>query len=150
ASLFRRIPIMRAEGSWVRGACELALAHDARARGDRGAFARYRRGAQRAFSQLRRAGIPVAAYVTPLFAAGLAHIDGDDARAATLLRAFIASESPARSPLVLDTARRRLGELTGGDAGAELIARADRDMAARGVRAPARLVGAFVPGASPR
>src|SRR5690606_4115328 len=57
ASLFRRIPIMRAEGSWVRGGCELALAHDARARGDHAAFARHRRGAARAFSELRRAGI---------------------------------------------------------------------------------------------
>ena len=47
-------------------------------------------------------------------------------------------------------ARRRVGELDGGDEGARAIAEADAWLLAQGVQAPERLVRLFMPEVAPR
>jgi len=53
----------------------------------------------------------------------------------------------AGMPLHATLARRRLGELEGGAAGARATAEADAWLAARDVRAPERLARSFMPAA---
>ena len=54
------------------------------------------------------------------------------------------------SVLYLGFARRRLGELLGGDEGASLIAEADAFLRAGGALDPARLVATLMPGIEQR
>jgi hypothetical protein len=80
-----------------------------------------------------------------LVEAGVAGVRGDG-RAADLLATATAELDAVDMPLAAAAARRRLGILLGGDRGRELAAAADGWMASRGVRNPARMTAALVPG----
>jgi hypothetical protein len=69
---------------------------------------------------------------------------GDRKAAIRALRALIAR--PKTGPLFANAARRRLGELLGGDEGAGLISEADTSLRAGGVEDPARYVRVLLPG----
>jgi hypothetical protein len=82
-----------------------------------------------------------------LLEAGLEGARGHTGAAVATLRAL--ADDPgaaARFPIYTVYARRRLGELLGGDEGAALIARADAFLVERGVVDPGRLMVAMAPG----
>ncbi|WP_164019988.1 serine/threonine-protein kinase PknK [Pyxidicoccus trucidator] len=75
-----------------------------------------------------------------------AALDGKTADALRLLDGAEASFQRLEMPLHAASARRRRGQLTGGEAGARLIAEADAILRAAGIRDPARWVVMEVPG----
>ncbi len=78
--------------------------------------------------------------------AGAACLKGDTSAAVNGLRATIAQAEAHQIGLFAASARRALGRLLGGDEGRELIARADADMTAQGIRDPARMAAGIAPG----
>ena len=85
---------------------------------------------------------------TPMAAvirAGLAKRRGDDARAAVLTSQAIEGFEVADMTLYAAAARCRLGEIVGGDRGAELLAQADEAMRKRQIKNPAAFANLLVP-----
>jgi hypothetical protein len=78
--------------------------------------------------------------------AGIAMVHGDTVRAAALLRDAIAAFQAADMALHAATARRRLGQLLGGDEGQALIEDADSWMASQRIVNPERMTSLYVPG----
>jgi serine/threonine protein kinase/tetratricopeptide (TPR) repeat protein len=86
-----------------------------------------------------------------LIHAGLAKRRGDDSRAAALVSQAIEGFEASDMKLHVATARRRLGEIIGGDGGAELIKQADDWMNKQEIRNPAAVANLMAPGfAEPR
>jgi hypothetical protein len=141
-ALLLRVQIARIEGYDLRGRTALALAAVS------GGIPRAEllASAQRNASRLRREGTPVALALAHLLGAGAAAVEGhvDSARRA-LERALPALQT-ADLALHAASARRRLGELLGGDEGARLCAEADAWMAGQGIRNPARVAATLAPG----
>jgi hypothetical protein len=71
---------------------------------------------------------------------------GDRAGAVSHLRAATELAKSAHMELHGAAALRRLGELLDGPEGRALVRRTDEAMAAKGVRAPAKIAGMFLPG----
>jgi eukaryotic-like serine/threonine-protein kinase len=89
------------------------------------------------------------AWAEPLAAmirAGVSVLEGDKDRAATLLASAARGFEAADMALFLSAARRRLGELLGGDEGRELAAASSEWMAERGVVSPDRMTEMLAPG----
>ena len=80
------------------------------------------------------------------FAPGVTAIRGDIRRAAAQITAAAAAFDAVNMPLYAASARRRLGEIIGGDDGEALVSDADLLMTSRGVRQPARLTAMYAPG----
>lgn len=80
--------------------------------------------------------------------AGLAHRRGDDARAVALIIWAIEGFEGSNMALYAATARRRLGEITGGDRGAELVRQADEWMGKQQIKNPAAVANLMAPGFS--
>jgi tetratricopeptide (TPR) repeat protein len=80
-----------------------------------------------------------------LLSAAVAQQRGQRTRALELLDAVLISRDAEAQPLVLASALRRRGELSGPDAG-ELVARGDNLMRERGVVAPERMTRLYAPG----
>ena len=97
-------------------------------------------------SRLGREKVAWAVALSAFTRAGVAACRGDLDSAASLLRDAIARLDAVRMGLFASSARRRLGELIGGDEGAALVASADAWMAGQQIRNPARLASAFAPG----
>lgn len=76
----------------------------------------------------------------------MACIRGDNALAVALLTDAAKRLDAVDMPLHAAAARRRLGELKGGDEGTALIAEVDTWMASHGIRNPARLAAMYAPG----
>src|SRR5258707_11247592 len=72
-----------------------------------------------------------------LIHAGLAHGRGDDSRAVALISQAIEGFEGSDMALYAATARRRLGEITGGDRGLELVSQADDWMSKQQIKNPA-------------
>jgi hypothetical protein len=81
-----------------------------------------------------------------LLRAGVASLRGDDVSAAARLGEAIAGFDAVGIVHFAAAARRRLGELLGGDEGRALIARSDAWMAAQPVKGPARMTACLAPG----
>jgi len=81
-----------------------------------------------------------------LVRAGVAGVRGEGPRAAARLAEAAAAFDAVNMPLYAASARRRLGEILGGDEGAAMVADADSLMTGRGVRKPARLAAMYAPG----
>jgi eukaryotic-like serine/threonine-protein kinase len=142
-STMERSPLMRFQ--LVRPACLYAMA---------GLWlvappapARAGREATRLARRLAREEVGYARAWALLVRAALARRAGDDDGATSILREAIAACEGAEIVAHAAAARRQLGELVGGDAGAALIAEADAWMAAEGIRDPARFSRVLVPGA---
>jgi hypothetical protein len=84
--------------------------------------------------------------VAQLIRAGVAARRGRHADAMRLLERAVPVFEASGMTAFAGVARRRLGELTGGDAGAQMIARADASMRAVGIVQPARMTRAFANG----
>jgi len=85
-----------------------------------------------------------------LLQAGLAAARGDDTTARSRLDAAIAGFQALDMGLYVAAARRRRGELIGGDPGAAVVAEADAWMQAQGIRRPAAIARALAPGFAAR
>jgi len=85
---------------------------------------------------------PLAAILT----AGVAKVEGDRASAAASLRAAVELAHAADMSLYATAARHELGLVLGGQEGAEIVARAQDDMKAQEIVAPARFAAMLVPG----
>lgn len=92
--------------------------------------------------EVRRDARPAAT----LIQACAAHVRGDDRAALALLESAAAGYEAAGMPLLAACARRRRGELIGGDAGGTEMANADRVFESRGVQHPARWIRMYAPG----
>ncbi|MBI4511486.1 MAG: hypothetical protein HY698_17770 [Deltaproteobacteria bacterium] len=77
--------------------------------------------------------------------AGICGRKGDHARAARLLREAAQDFETAGMDLHAAAARRRLGELLGGDVGKMLVREADKWMVGQSVRSPERMAAMLVP-----
>jgi tetratricopeptide (TPR) repeat protein len=80
--------------------------------------------------------------------AGLAHRRGDDSRAVALLSQAMEGFTAADMALYAATAQRRLGEIKGGDGGAELVREADEWMDRQQIKNPAAVANLMAPGFS--
>jgi hypothetical protein len=97
------------------------------------------RAAEQAARQLARERLPLPSAHALGLRAGIAARRGDLARARALLAETAAAFDALPMPLAAAMTRRRLGEITEGEAGRALVAEADAWMKARGIRNPARL-----------
>ena len=88
-------------------------------------------------------GTPLAQLVR----AGVAATSGDGAAALTMLGRAEAGLRAADMALYLAAARRRRGEITGGDAGRGLVEESNAWMAGQGIRNPDRMTVLLAPGA---
>ncbi len=96
--------------------------------------------------QLRRWPTPCAKPYEHLLDAGVAQLHDDGDACAQALRAAIEELEASSSALLATVAKRRLGQVIGGDEGRKLIEAADAWMRDRGVANPERLTAMMVPG----
>jgi hypothetical protein len=92
--------------------------------------------------------MPWANPLAMLIHAGLASRRGDDARAAQLISQAIESFEASDMALYAAAARRRLGEVLGGDRGAELVSQADDWMSKQQIKNPTAVANLMAPGFS--
>jgi serine/threonine protein kinase/tetratricopeptide (TPR) repeat protein len=89
------------------------------------------------------------AWCTPFAAlcrAGIASIRGDDPTAIRLLTEAVPGFDAGDLVLFAAAAKRRLGELKGGDEGRAIVAEADAWMTSRSIKNPSRMAACYAPG----
>jgi serine/threonine protein kinase len=139
-SLTLRAQLVRIEVRYLRARCALSAA--AQGDGDGRLMAQAADEAR----AIRREATGWADPLAALVEAGLAATQGDRTRALDLVdRAESGCES-AQMGLCAAAARRRRGELLGGEAGQALVEAADAWMRQREIRNPARMTALFAPG----
>ena len=138
ASLLMRIPMVATEVLFMEARAALARAQA----GDISQLARARR-ASRALAGKK---VPLARALAALVDATLANLAGKTSASVTALRATVAQLDGLDNKLFAIAARWRLGELVGGDEGAELRNQAALSLSGEGVVEPARLVSMLAPG----
>ncbi|WP_437571845.1 serine/threonine-protein kinase [Sorangium sp. So ce542] len=104
--------------------------------------------AERDARRLSREGAPWVAPMATSLRAAIAAQRGQAARALSLLEAAAAAFDGSEMALFAACARRRRGQLLGGEEGRALIEAADAWMAGQGIRNPARIAAIFAPGFS--
>ena len=137
-SLLTRVQTVRAETHWLRA--RLTIAMDGP--GDAGRI----RAVARAARRLDRERMPFISVWSLLLQAALACRAGQSDRAETLLGDTVDLAAEHDMPLCAAVARRRRGELVGGDAGVRLVAQGDESMRALGIHDPTRMVELIAPG----
>lgn len=142
--LFRQRRV-RIEVLGLRALCELGAAAEGRAEGKSGA--RQTDAAMRTARQLARQRTPPSSALSQLVRAGAFAVRGEDASAASWLRAAESSLERVSMTVHAAAARRRRGELLGDSGGEALVASADRVLTAAGVADPARIAAMLVPAA---
>jgi hypothetical protein len=143
-SLLMRVQVLRAEATHLRARGALAMARHVIAHG--GDPERHLALAERCARRLARERMRWCDPAVPLVRAGIAGLRGHDERALTLLHAAAAGFAEADMRLYEAVARRRIGEVAGGDEGGRLVERADTFLRAQGVRRPERMADVFAPG----
>jgi eukaryotic-like serine/threonine-protein kinase len=150
-TMMMTIPCWRLVLLWTRGAAALDMATTTATAASMPARATARSEAVRdARWCLRRVlrirNQPVVLPFAATLRAGLAALDGDLAGARAQLAAAGDGFEAAGMELFAASARRRLGELTEGEAGVRLLRAADEHMRALGVAVPERWVAVYAPG----
>jgi serine/threonine protein kinase len=102
--------------------------------------------AERRARRLERERVPWAMAHAQCIRAGIAAGRGDRTKAHALVTAAARGYEAADMRLYAAAARRRSGELLGGDEGRARIAAADRWMTDQGVRRPTRITAMYAPG----
>ncbi len=143
-SLLLMIPSVRVEADHLRARSALAAASRLPSARRASLLAEAARHTRR----LARQRAPWARALALPLAAASAWQDHDTARAVKLLRDSVDALDRAQMKLFAAAARRRLGELVGGDEGSEQRAMADRFFAEQQVRDPERMVEMLAPGFS--
>jgi serine/threonine protein kinase len=124
-----RIQTVLVEGSYLRGRCALAAAARAPIDTRRPLLGQALAAARRIEREATSWGEPLAR----LLEAQVARLEGDDTGAVELLRTALAGFQVADMGLYAAIARRRLGALLGGDAGAALTRAGDELMHAQAI-----------------
>ncbi|HVK69289.1 MAG TPA: AAA family ATPase [Polyangium sp.] len=137
-----RVQPSRIDMLFLRARTAIALAAEAPPR----LRARLAREAERIASRLEREIRADAPPSAALLRAAVAQIRGQGDEALAYLDAAIRGFDGAEMVLHAACARRRKGELSGGEAGGALVAVADTVMTQRGVRRPDRWAAIFAPG----
>jgi serine/threonine protein kinase len=140
-SLLGNVQVLRVLTWYLRGRCAVASA-DAVSELRAARLAEARRLARR----LEKERMPWASLAASILTASVANATGDRPGAIAALREVLAGATEAELMLHVAAARYQLGSLLGGDAGAEMVAHADEEMASRGVRSTARMSARLVPG----
>jgi hypothetical protein len=102
--------------------------------------------ARKTARRLERAAMPWTAPLASLVLAAASNAEGETNAAVAALRAAIARAEAADMMLHASAARHRLAGMLGGDEGDRLRRQAEEEMAAAGVRAPARFANMLLPG----
>ncbi len=141
-SLYIRIPLCYVETLHLRARAALLVAAGAAPSERRAFLGRAERDARR----MEGARMPWCAALARLLRAGIAAARGRTEAAVGLLTDAEAGFEATDMALCAAAARRRRGEVLGGDTGAALVADADSWMAAQEIRNPARMTGMLAPG----
>jgi eukaryotic-like serine/threonine-protein kinase len=142
-SFLLNVPIAAVEILHLRGRIKLALAEKRPAGAARRALIREVAALTR---QLARIKLPLAQRLAPLLGAGAAHLAGNARESMRLLEEALAALKASETLLYTAAARRRLGELRGGEDGRQLVQQADAWMATQDVKNPARITAMLAPG----
>ncbi len=142
-----RVQLLRTEAFGLR--CRTAIAAAEVSPAGSKARARLLRAAAGAARRLDGEQLDWAAALARLTRAGAAVLDGRAREAADLLAAAETGFRNAGFELYAAASRRRRGQLTGGQAGAELIADADRWMECQRIADPERMARVLAPGRWP-
>lgn len=134
-ALVYRVQTARRDTVWVRGRLALAFAHE-------GGAAMIRRAVDSA-KKLDRMAVRCGPISATLLYAGIAHYRGQLERARALYEKTAAGDHELG--LLAMAARRRWGELCGGDAGARLIDEANQWMISEGIVSPDRMTQLIAP-----
>jgi hypothetical protein len=145
-SMLGRVRVVRSQMVHVRGVTALAAAAAARDLATAGPPLRV---AQRAARELT--SDPIAAFrpTGELLRAGIAALRGQTERALLILDTVAAQFDAVDMALHAAVARRRFGELSGGETGAARVADADAWMARQGIRSPGQISLMLAPGFPP-
>ena len=141
AAQILRISLIHDEALHLRARLAIAAARAGGPERD----ARWREAARDA-ARVARAHEPPIAALGELALAAVDHHRGDDARAATRLRAAAAAFAQADMATYAAAARAALGRVLGGDEGAGLIAAAEAALRAQTVAEPERWIAMLAPG----
>jgi serine/threonine protein kinase/tetratricopeptide (TPR) repeat protein len=140
-SLLLEVQHMRAQTTFLRGRSAIAsLEAEPAMRARRLAETR------RLAARLEKEGMGWTAPFAAILRAGVANAEGDRTGAIDALRSAIDLALLADMAGYVAAGRYQLGSLLGGEAGAELVARAEEAMMAQGVQVPARFAATLVPG----
>ena len=140
-SLLLRVQHMRAQTMFLRGRCAVASL-DAEPASRRERLRETRRLAR----LLDKEGMAWTAPFAAILRAAAANASGDRRGAIAGLRDVVNLARTADMHGYARAASHQLGLLLGGDEGQRLVAEAQREMAAQGVRVPARFAATLVPG----
>jgi serine/threonine protein kinase len=140
-SLLLRVQHMRVQTMFLRGRCAIASL-DAEPASRRQRLRETRRLAR----LLNKEGMAWTAPFAAILRAATANASGDRSGAMAGLRDAVDLARTAEMHGYARAATHQLGLLLGGDEGQRLIAEAEREMAAQGVRVPARFAATLVPG----
>ena len=139
-SLLLRVQFLQLSMLLLRARCALAMSLET---ADPGPLLR---AASAVARRVARERMPWSDPAVDLIRATIDAARGHSAAAEGRLESAIRGFEAAEMALVAASARRRLGELRGGDAGRALVAEADAFMLAQGITAPGRMAGVFAPG----
>ncbi|PYS24376.1 MAG: serine/threonine-protein kinase PknK [Acidobacteria bacterium] len=138
-SLLRRIQGLRIDATQLRARLALATAT--------GKITQPRlRLAEKLAGKIERENTAYANPMATLVRAAVAHRRGDEASAINLLEKAVKDFETSHMQLYATVARRRLGELVGGDRGRELLAKTDMWMTKQMIKNPAKMTNLLAPG----
>jgi serine/threonine protein kinase len=139
-SLLLRVQQVRINVLELRGTSAVAAAMSAADPGS------YLRAAERDAGRLQRERMPWSDALACLIRAGAATVRADRSRATALLAEAATRLDAVAMRIYAEAARRRLGELLGGEDGHALIAQANSWMAGQKIQDPARMAAMLAPG----
>ena len=132
---------------YIRGVTDFLRARAALASLDRTSPNRQKRlsEAKRMIRRLEREAMPWTSAFASMAAAAVAIAQGEREASVVFLRAAIERAATADMLVHASAARHCLGTVLGGDEGQALVARAEEELGAQGVRAPSRFVSMLLP-----
>lgn len=140
-SLILRVQIIRIEALNLKARCALAAAASGTRDGQH-----LIREAERLARQIEKEAMTWADPLAALLQAAVACLRNDKQAAISLLSKARAGFENADMKLYAAAAKRRLGEITGGEEGQRLIAEADSWMLAQKIKAPTKITQMLAPG----
>ncbi len=144
-SLLLRVQFIRTSMYFLRARAALAAAAGEQRNSHPARVRELLAVAAHAAGKLERERLPCASAYATLTRGGLAALRRDSTRAAALLAAAAVEFEAVDMQLCSAAARRRLGELIGGDRGNETIAGADRWMTDQKIQNPAAMASMILP-----
>jgi hypothetical protein len=140
-SMLMRVQVLRIEARHLRARCALAAIVSGEAQPEK-----LFQTAEKHVRLIEREQMAWARPLGALIRASIAGLRGDKERAAELCAVAIAGFEAAQMRLYAAAARRRLGQLTAGAEGQQLVAAADAWMRQQHIKQPARITNMLAPG----